>query len=377
MDIGENRQMKRVIFCLEMPHNGVYIGGIAAIVQQYLNNISTFNNYGFDIRLFDETKCNVTWRLGSKKVKHIVNLLFQIKGVKSCLQDEPNQIIHIHSSIGWTLLKDLVLICCIRKYAKEKIVLSIHFAEQAKILFSNPIIKKFELSIINRYIDNVIFLSKKTRDEFISTGLNPQKAKVLYTFHNFAKIPNIKSVQKEEKHMLKLLFVGSIDKRKGIIDLMETLCEIKDLNYTLDVCGQVNDNQIEERYTMLKKKLGNNVIEHGYVTGEDKRSIFERADILVLPSYGEGLPIVIMEAMATSCAIISTNVGAIPELINTRNGILIESGDREALKQAIFKFSSDPELLEMVKQENAQVGLMFTLDENIRRLCEIYKDLST
>lgn len=62
------------------------------------------------------------------------------------------------------------------------------------------------------------------------------------------------------------------------------------------------------------------------------------ADVYVLPSYKEGLPISILEAMSYSLPVISTRVGGIPEIImNGKNGLLINPGDKEALYESIIK----------------------------------------
>lgn len=69
------------------------------------------------------------------------------------------------------------------------------------------------------------------------------------------------------------------------------------------------------------------------------------ADVYVLPSYKEGLPISILEAMSYSLPVISTRVGGIPEIImNGKNGLLINPGDKEALYESIIKLKNSEEL---------------------------------
>lgn len=363
--------MKKVLFCLEMPSQSAYVGGIAVIIKQYLENRELFEKNNISVELFDETPHNSKWNV--KKINNLLSLIGQIKGIKKRLQKDAPDLIHIHTAIGWTLLKDLVIIRSVRKAYRGKIVTSIHFAEQNKILMTVPILRKMELRIINSCIDKVVFLSQKTRDEFVETGLPFERTEVLYTFHNFeAEEPDSKKAQDSP---LRLLFVGSIDKRKGILDLLNVLQETSDGSITLDICGRINDVSVEEEYTYRKQLLGDRVKEHGYVVGDEKRMVFQNADVLILPSYGEGMPIVIMEAMAASNAIISTTVGAIPEVVKSENGILIEPGDLAGLKQAIISLTEDKAWLKDIQVNNRIAGEKFGLKENISKLCDIYGEI--
>ena len=83
----------------------------------------------------------------------------------------------------------------------------------------------------------------------------------------------------------------------------------------------------------------------GWITKEQKPDLLKRADVLVLPSYNEGLPIAILEAMSYGLPIISTNVGSIAEAVKeNKNGFLIEPGNIDSLAHAMMKLTVDPEL---------------------------------
>jgi glycosyltransferase involved in cell wall biosynthesis len=87
---------------------------------------------------------------------------------------------------------------------------------------------------------------------------------------------------------------------------------------------------------------------HSEKLGKDRLDVlrfFRIADVFSLPSYIEGLPIALLEAMALERPSISTNVYAIPEAVkNMETGILIEPGDSNALAEAILKLKDDPAL---------------------------------
>ena len=77
-----------------------------------------------------------------------------------------------------------------------------------------------------------------------------------------------------------------------------------------------------------------------------KVAVFNNADVFILPSYNEGLPISILEAMSYGKAIISTSVGGIPEIVKqNENGLLIEPGNLEQIEQSINNLLEHPELI--------------------------------
>ncbi len=100
---------------------------------------------------------------------------------------------------------------------------------------------------------------------------------------------------------------------------------------------KIDEYGLGDRFTLvLSRDVGNTRIEI--------LSIFRIGDIFVLPSFVEGLPISLLEAMAMGLPAISTNVYAIPEaVIHDKTGILVEAGDPEALAQAIIELSNDPD----------------------------------
>ena len=88
----------------------------------------------------------------------------------------------------------------------------------------------------------------------------------------------------------------------------------------------------------------------GWVSGAEKIDVFNIADIFVLPSYNEGLPISILEAMSYGLPILSTTVGGIPEIVeNGVNGFLVEPGDKNALLEFL-------EVLVLNKTKRLEMG---------------------
>ena len=142
-----------------------------------------------------------------------------------------------------------------------------------------------------------------------------------------------------------LLFLGRLEKRKGIYDLIETVKRLRDdfPNVQL-LCG--GDGDLEE----VQKKaedlgINNSLKILGWVTGEYKKQLLAESSIYVLPSYNEGLPMSVLEAMAAGLPIVSTPVGGIPNAVEDgKEGFLVEPGDVAALTETIARLLRDSEL---------------------------------
>ena len=98
------------------------------------------------------------------------------------------------------------------------------------------------------------------------------------------------------------------------------------------------DGETDKLKKIIEQESLGELIEFvGWVDGNQKIDLLNNSNVFILPSYNEGLPIAILEAMSYGLAIISTNVGGIPEIVN-QNGILINPGDKIKLTEAIFRY---------------------------------------
>lgn len=144
---------------------------------------------------------------------------------------------------------------------------------------------------------------------------------------------------------MRILFLGAIDKKKGIWDLFDSIKQLRNENIIVDIAGNGPEFQKLERM-IEEENLGHKINLLNWIYGEDKKKILNEADILILPSYREGCPNVILEAMASKTAIIASNVGAIPDLIKSdENGFLINPGDADAIAKYITEYIEDPALI--------------------------------
>ena len=210
--------MKKVMISFGMPKNTGYAGGIANIVNQYLNKSDVFGANGCEISHFDAVAKFKKSRLSIINKYKSMNAIR--KKLDEALEKENADILHVNTSRRSLLTQDLIILNGIRKRSVKK-VMTIHFAEINKILFNNSFYRKFAINSMNKSIDMTVFLSEQTRNEFIKAGLKKEKSTVLYTFHDY--VPDeerVKESVQSHNDRLKLLFMGSIDKRKGIANFL-------------------------------------------------------------------------------------------------------------------------------------------------------------
>lgn len=163
---------------------------------------------------------------------------------------------------------------------------------------------------------------------------------------NFAVVAPIPDRKNQTNH---ILFLGALIERKGIFDLLESLTTLPDV--TLHVGGTGDNQRFKKMVNDLN--LQRHIIYHGWVNAEQKAELFAQCQLLILPSYNEGLPVVILEAMASGLPVISTPVGGIPEVILPgETGFLVEPGNKLAISTMITRVLADPKL--PVIAENAR-----------------------
>ena len=369
--------MKKVVLIAPMEANGRYRGGIMTVANTLYQHKDDFKKRGIVLEKFNtyirQRKAEST---GKIDINNFLNMLDILKGLLKVTSDRSVNTLYYHSSIKTSLLKDLIIIRMLRCFQrKQRIVLHIHFAEIEKIMPKQHFIRKWMINTLKKYVNHIVFLSKETRNEFVDVGISDSMTSVIYNFHD-GLIDETRFREKicriERKEKVDLLFMGSLEKRKGILDLLDALHGCEE-HYILHVCGGFSDDSIEADYAEKIKLLGNNVIEHGFVTGEEKRRVLESADCMILPSYGEGFPLVLIEAMAYGCMSITTPVGAVPEFFRQpQNGYLFSVGNVNELRGRIQEICNDREMTANQMAVDYTLASEFSVDSFIELICKVF-----
>jgi glycosyltransferase involved in cell wall biosynthesis len=167
---------------------------------------------------------------------------------------------------------------------------------------------------------------------------------------------------------LKFLFVGRDDPLKGVNEIFKALQKIDISLLDFEFIGPIPE-KIHQK----------NIIYHGLV--QNKQQIFkimDDCDVLVLPSYSEGMPNVILEAMARGLIILATDVGAVNLLVSKNNGVLIESPDSRNIITAIetILYTNNLSLLKMKKHSVKVIVNSFTWEKVVNLTIEKISSLT-
>jgi colanic acid/amylovoran biosynthesis glycosyltransferase len=208
----------------------------------------------------------------------------------------------------------------------------------------------------------MLYTESKYWDKFeiIRCGVDLEK----YQYRNDSSAPS------------KLLFVGRLSNEKGLNVLLDSLAILKSENtdFTLTVLG---DGPSRDNLEHQCKKLGlnNNVIFKGFVDQSTIREDLNNSDIFILPSFAEGIPVSLMEAMAIGVPVITTYVGGISELvIDNETGLLCYPSDSKGLADSIRKYLSDQKLVNSIaKSGRLHIETEFDVNKQIDKLAELFK----
>ncbi len=174
-----------------------------------------------------------------------------------------------------------------------------------------------------------------------------------------------------------VLFLGRLGKRKGAYDLLDATSKIASAQpqVRLLLGGDGELEQVKARAQELG--LANHLQLLGWVGPQDKERYLAQAMLYILPSYNEGLPMSVLEAMAAGLPILSTPIGGIPEAVTDGvEGFLVQPGDVNALADRLQRLLSDPELAsQMGAAARRKVETTFSSDAILPKVEALYREL--
>ena len=170
-----------------------------------------------------------------------------------------------------------------------------------------------------------------------------------------------------------LVFVGSLIERKGLGVLLDALGGLPGGGWRLLVIG-TGDRDEWYRRKSLETGMGDRVRFLGALPEGEVEAVLAASDVFVLPSFMEGMPYVILEAMACSLPVIATRVDGIPEAApDGEAGLLVPPGDVAALRSAIRRLLEDGVLrTELGESGRRRFERLFTLERHIARMESLY-----
>lgn len=280
---------------------------------------------------------------------------------------------HIHTAERGSTFRKNVYLRTVKR-AGKKAVIHIHGAEYLTFYDGLDGRRKRIVDGFFLQADLVLALSAQWKRELESRfGMNA--CKTLYNGVDPAKLRPAVSDPVERRNAF--LMLGRLGERKGAYDLVAAVELAVRQNPALTVC-LAGDGEVERVRSIVKKKgLEKNITVPGWIDGEEKLLRLRDAATVILPSYHEGLPVAVLEGMAAGKAIISTTVGAIPEVVGAENGILVKPGDISALAEALLRCSRDTDGLARMSASNMKKAEeIFSIRRTHEALAEYYRQVA-
>ena len=352
------QQTKKIDVLMVGPTSSVK-GGIRTVVKQYL----AYNGWK-EINL----RYIPTHVEGSILKKSLFFLIQYTLLCLSCLAHKPD-IVHMHvSERGSFWRKMIILRTC--QFLGMKTVLHHHGAEfflfydKASEKNKHRIARTISGADVNLVLSNYHF-------ELMKKQFPQGNFKVIYN----GIIPEAGVYN---PYATGILFVGRLGERKGIYDLIDAIEQIDGSlpsEIQLFFCGDGDINHVSR--VLSEKNLLKRVAHIGWCDKKQLLQFYGQSMLFILPSYNEGLPMSLLEAMYAGLPCISTKVAGIPEVLKSGvNGILVEPGNLDQIKDSILQLMQDKELRKRFgSNAHDMVRESFLIRSHVRVLEEVYVNL--
>jgi len=293
--------------------------------------------------------------------------------MRAALNTREPLVVHIHfSSYGSTLRKTILAWMAVR--AGKPLVLHAHGAIFDRFFERLPGFAHRLLTRTFARADRFVVLSSQWKDFYMRRcGVPEQRILVLTNPTSLPKtLPD-----RGRRDVVQFLFLGRIGARKGTFDLLRAFralpSEVRE-RARLVIAG---DGQVEELRTAARD-LATYVTVHSWIDSAQRDALLLASDVFVLPSYNEGVPMAMLEAMAHGLPVIATPVGGIPDAVTPDvEGILVQPGDEVALTRALARFIEDEPLRLQCGRAARTRAEQYDVAVYTQQLLQVYRQLLT
>ncbi len=282
------------------------------------------------------------------------------------------KILHIHTG-SYTSFWEKSFYVFLGKMWRKKIVIHIHGALFQTFYEQSPKMVQGLIRSILGLCDAVVVLSKSWQ-AFFRQLIDEAKITIV---PNGIDLSQLQYVRVNKTKHPSIVFLSEVSRRKGIYDLIEAAWRMKGngIDFQLMVVGGGEIDQVKE--LVSRRQLENVVTFHGPQHGRDKFAFFKTAWCFVLPSYAEGFPLAIIEAMASGLPVVSTNIGGIPDMLaHGEHGFLCKPGDIDELARYLKHILADSSLRTRMGEKSRDLAFRsYDINKAALRISSLYKRL--
>lgn len=355
--------MLRVVMAGPLPPS---IGGMATVIDD-LSRSSLAQRV--ELELFDTAKRTPD----DRSLWHAIRTRFSIWVTWwRALEPTDRTIAHIHTCSGFTFFLDGIL-TMLARLRGIPVVLHVHGARFDAFLDGLAPLSLWLARQITRLADCVVVLSAEWQEK-MNTRL--PGAKLIVIENGVAEPPEV-AVEKVAGEVI-VLFLGNLCKRKGVWDLVACAGQLPPAVRLVLVGGEEDPGiNVRVRDELVNQGREDRVELVGPAVGEAKFRWLRKADIFVLPSYAEGVPISMLEALASGLSAVVTPVGGIPSVLKDgEHALFVTPGDHAGLVGAIARLAGDSDLrTRMGESARRHVLESYGVESSARKYLKLYERL--
>ena len=173
----------------------------------------------------------------------------------------------------------------------------------------------------------------------------------------------------------KIVFAGRFVPQKNLLQFVKTLAEVRDLNWHAVLIGDGQDREMISS-AVRDSGLDGRVDFTGWKTPEEVIDIFHHSDILFMPSLTEGLPVTGIQGMASGLALLLSNAGGNPEIIEEgKNGFICEPADTEGFAKYMRELLTDPEKLLRMRKNSLEMAASFDIRKTAADYLKVFSEV--
>jgi len=331
------------------------VGGIAAVVGEIL---SLTPADGVRVEHMPITLATRHESIPARMLRHVG----QLRRLAHRLRHQDIDLVHLHTCSGASFFRSIADLLVARSAlgGRRRVILHVHGGRFVEFHDRLGPIARWMVRSALEYADAVVVLSDRWADRI---GARAPRARIDVIENACPRPPAAFRLPPSafrwswatnphrpagDSPACRFLMISKLDVEKGVIELLDAAVLLRSkAPFTLHVAGPAGSagDARSLRRCVAARGLDGVVEVSGAVVGAEKAGLLASSDVLVLPSHAEGMPICVLEAMQAGLAVVTTDVGALPEMIESgRDGLLIEAGDVTALAAAMRRLAEDPPL---------------------------------
>lgn len=343
------------------------VGGMASVIENLERGLAG----RVSLRILNNAKTTAVDRPLWQGIAAQTRLLGQL--AYCCLVWRP-RIVHIHTCSWATFWRNAIDVVLARLLGR-KVILHIHGAAFHQFLAGlTPPLAGLARGIF-ACSHRVLVLGENWR-QLLARWTNPERLRVLSN-----GVPLAPYHPPATDGPFRIICLGNYEQRKGQSDLLRAVARLRGdaRPVALALLGAAAEPDYHEHLQQLRIELGLSaaVSIPGPVVGAHKQDALDAAHCLCLPSYDEGLPMAMLEAMAAGRPVVITAVGAVPEVIvDGEEGLLFQPGDIDTLSAHLESLRADPDRAAAIGQAGRErLRRDLSLERSVEQLLVIYQTL--